>query len=74
LIFVKDIMTRRVKTIGPEKTLREAARAMAKSKIGSIVVAEGKPLGIVTEGDVLRAVGKGLNPSKTRVGALMPQS
>ena len=71
MIFVRDIMTRRVKTIGPEKTLREAARAMARSKIGSIVVVEGKPIGIVTEGDVLRAVGRGLDPSKSRVGALM---
>ena len=71
MIFVKDIMTRRVKTIGPEKTFREAARAMSKSKIGSIVVVEGKPVGIVTEGDVLRAVGRGLDPGKTKVGALM---
>ena len=71
MIFVRDIMTRRVKTIGPEKTIREAARTMTKSKIGSIIVFRERPLGIVTEGDVLRAVGKGLDPRKTTVGALM---
>ncbi len=64
-------MTRRVKTISREKTIREAARAMTKFKIGSMVVIDGKRLGIVTEGDVLRAVGRGLDPSRIRVGVVM---
>ena len=71
MMYVRDIMSRRVKTIGPEKTLREAARTMAKSKIGSIIVVEERPIGIVTEGDVLRAVGRGVDPGKTAVRALM---
>ncbi len=71
MIYVRDIMSRHVKTIGPERTVREAARTMTKSKIGSIIVVEGKPIGIVTEGDVLRAVGRGVDPGKMAVRALM---
>jgi len=72
VIFVKDIMTRYVKSIDPEKTIGEAARTMTRLKIGSlIVIKSGKPLGILTEGDVSRALGRSLDPTRTRVKAIM---
>jgi len=68
LIYVKDVMTRKVKTIPVTATIREAAKVMAKWKIGSLVVADGKkPVGIVTEGDVSRAVARGLDPAEATV-------
>ncbi|MDG6985317.1 MAG: CBS domain-containing protein [Nitrososphaerota archaeon] len=62
MIYVKDIMTRPVRTIDSGSTIADAAREMAKRKIGSLVVVEGdSPVGIVTEGDVSRSVGKGMD-------------
>lgn len=62
MIFVKDIMTRPVRTIAPGSTIAEAAREMAKWKIGSLVVVErNSPVGIITEGDVSRCVGRGMD-------------
>lgn len=72
MIFVKDIMTREVRTIEASSTMLDAARAMARAKVGSLVVREkGKPIGIVTEGDVSRAVGKGLEPKATPLRKIM---
>ena len=72
MIFVKDIMTREVRTIEASSTMLDAARSMARAKVGSLVVTEkGKPVGIVTEGDVSRAVGKGLEPKATPLRKIM---
>ena len=61
-------MAPNVKTIDADKNVVEAAKVMAKWKIGSLVIVEGKrPVGIITEGDVSRCVARGLNPLKTRV-------
>ena len=52
---VSKVMTREVITIGPDAPLEQAARIMADHDIGGLpVVAEGKPVGIVTESDVFR--------------------
>jgi CBS domain-containing protein len=69
MIYVKDIMTGKVKTMGPKSTIADAAKAMAKWKIGAVVLTEGEvPVGIVTEGDISRCVAEGL-PASTRLGA-----
>jgi CBS domain-containing protein len=68
LIYVKDVMTRRVRTTGSDATISEAAKAMAKWKIGALVVVDGDvPVGILTEGDISRFVAKGLDPLVTHV-------
>lgn len=68
MIYVKDIMTRNVRTIGSKAVIADAAKAMAKWKIGSLVVTEGQsPVGIITEGDVSKCVAKGLDPRSTPV-------
>lgn len=56
---VRDGMNRVVVTVGPDHTLREAARRMTRADVGAAVVIDpeaGGP-GIVTERDVLRACG-----------------
>lgn len=68
MIYVKDVMTRRVRTIGEESTISEAAKVMAKWKIGALVVVKGdEPTGILTEGDISRLVAKGLDPRATPI-------
>ena len=68
MIYVKDVMTTRVRTIPAGAMVTEAARVMARSKIGSLVIVErGAPVGIITEGDVSKCVAKGLDPRRTPV-------
>ena len=62
MIYVKDIMTSSVKTIGAKATVIEAAKLMVRWKIGSLVIVDGKsPIGIITEGDISRCVAKETN-------------
>jgi CBS domain-containing protein len=68
MIYVKDIMTRRVRTISSDASISDAAKAMAKWKIGSLVILHaGAPVGILTEGDISRFVAKGLDPDSNPV-------
>jgi CBS domain-containing protein len=68
MIHVKDVMTSNVRTISSEGTTVEAAKAMAKWKIGSLVIVKGKtPVGMITEGDISRAVAKGIDLKSTKV-------
>lgn len=54
---VEDIMAKNVKTIEERGTVREAAELMNKHNIGCLVVIKKeKPVGIVTERDMLRRV------------------
>ena len=60
---VRDGMTTLVLNIGPAHTLREAGKAMADRKVGAAVVIDPDTsgIGILTERDVLNAIGKGLD-------------
>jgi CBS domain-containing protein len=72
MLFVKDIATRGVKTIPASANIEEAAVVMTNSNVGCLVVTEdGKPVGIITEGDVSRAVGRGHPPDKTAIKSLL---
>ncbi|MDP6613236.1 MAG: CBS domain-containing protein [Candidatus Hydrothermarchaeota archaeon] len=49
----KDVMIKNVKTISPSATMAEAAKAMKKNRIGSLVIVKGnRPVGIITERDL----------------------
>jgi CBS domain-containing protein len=64
-------MSRDVRIIESASSLRGAAKLMARWKIGCLVIVKGhRPVGIITEGDVSKAVARGLDPSKTPVGFL----
>ncbi len=52
---VADAMTREPVMISPDKTLREAAKIMAKEHVGSLLVKEADSvIGILTEQDIVR--------------------
>ena len=57
---VGEVMTRGLLELAEETPLVEAAAAMTERRVGSALVVErGRLIGIVTERDVLRAVGSG---------------
>jgi acetoin utilization protein AcuB len=69
---VREIMTRAVITVGAMLPVEEAARLMVQEKIGALpVTEEGRPVGIVTETDVLtlfvKAMGAGEPSSRLEV-------
>lgn len=56
-LSVDRIMTRDVLVVGPDTTIREAARMMLDRKIGGLPVVEnGKVVGILTESDIFRMI------------------
>jgi CBS domain-containing protein len=68
---VSHAMSTEVLTIGPTHTLREAAARMSARKVGAAVVHDGdqdQP-GILTERDILDAIGAGQDVDTERVEA-----
>ena len=67
-MLVREAMTKVVLTVGPEHTLRQTARLMTARRVGSAIVADpdGSGVGIITERDILYAIGSGLDPDVTR--------
>jgi CBS domain-containing protein len=66
---VRDGMSSMVLTVGPGHTLREAAKLMADRQVGAAVVLDGDAPGpgILTERDVLDAIGRGQDVDVERV-------
>jgi CBS domain-containing protein len=66
---VREGMSETVLTIGPQHTLREAAKAMCRRNVGAAVVLdpEAPGPGVITERDILHAVGSGEDPDRERV-------
>jgi len=57
---IADIMTRGLLSVAPDTALTDVAADMNERRVGAAVVLEGDALlGILTERDVLRAVGEG---------------
>ena len=65
---IGPLVSKRVVTVGPKHSLREAARRMNEHGVGSAVVVteEGHPA-IITERDVLRAIAQGGDPGAVLV-------
>ncbi len=66
---VSDGMTEAVLTVGPGHTLRAAARLMAERKVGAAIVIDPEQPGpgIITERDVVSAIGEGQDPDSETV-------
>ena len=66
---VRDGMSSVVLTVNPGHSLREAAGAMAERRVGAAVVMdlEQPGPGILTERDILQAIGSGQDPDRERV-------
>jgi CBS domain-containing protein len=66
---VRDGMSKVVLTVGPGHTLRDAARLMAERRVGAAVVIDPETPGpgIITERDLLEALGSGQDADAERV-------
>ncbi len=70
---VQSIMSRPVITTETSSTVYVAAKQMSTKNVGSIIVtSDNKPIGIITERDIVeRVVAKGLDASKVKLGEVM---
>jgi CBS domain-containing protein len=68
-MHVQDGMSTMVLSVGPGHTLRAAARLMADRKVGAAVVIDPEAAGpgIITERDILLAIGSGQDPDTEAV-------
>ena len=56
-VIVRDIMSKDVKVVGADSSVKEVVAAMNKFNIGSIVVVQSeRPVGVISERDILRRV------------------
>ena len=70
---VSEVMTREVRSISPEETVRRAAQLMDELNVGSLPVCDGpKLVGMITDRDItIRSTAAGQAPESTRVGDVM---
>jgi CBS domain-containing protein len=73
---LRKIMVENIVTVTPNATVKKAAQLMNKHEIGCVIVVnKQKPVGIVTERDMInRVINKSINPEETRVSTIMSQS
>ena len=71
-VGMSDVVLR----VGPGHTLREAATKMTEQGVGAAIVEDEEwPVPrIVTERDILKALGSGLDPDREKVGDHMSES
>lgn len=74
-VLVRDIMNSPVISAPPQSTVEDVASRMKEHKIGSIIIMENeKPLGIVTDWDIVsNAVTKDVKPSMLKASNVMQQ-
>jgi CBS domain-containing protein len=70
---VEELMIKNVYTAHPDTPVQEAVKAMNTHEIGCLIIKEnGRPIGIVTERDLLKRVLEQGKPPKTiKVGEIM---
>jgi len=70
---VKGVMVEEVITVKPSTTVREAVALMNENEIGCLIVTKkGKPVGIITERDILKKiVCQSKNPGRVKVSEIM---
>jgi CBS domain-containing protein len=55
IVLVRDIMSKDVRVVRSDTTVKEVVATMNKFNIGSIIIVQGdRPVGIITERDILR--------------------
>lgn len=72
---IGELITSSALTIGPDETLRGAAKAMVNRRVGSCVVQteDGSPA-IITERDLMQAMAAGADADTTKVADYMTPS
>jgi len=71
-MFLREIMNKKIVTLPPEASIREAAQKMKTNGIGFLlVVNKGTVKGCVTDRDLTICLADGKDPSATKVGSIM---
>ena len=72
---IADVMTRDVRVVQPDRTVREAARLMDELNVGVLPVCDGRRLvGMVTDRDItVRSTAAGLAPDQSYVRVVMTE-
>jgi citrate synthase len=72
-LTIRNLMHHPAVTVRPEHSLADASRILDDHKVGAAAVLDdaGLIVGIVSERDVLRSVGRGLDPAATLVESVM---
>ena len=72
-VKVGDVMTRSFVSVIPETPISECSKIMIAKKVGSLIIksAAGKLEGIITEGDVIKAIAKYRDLSKIKAKEVM---
>jgi len=57
IVLVRDVMSKDVRVVRPDSSVKEVVATMNKFNIGSIIVVQSaRPVGIITERDILRRI------------------
>lgn len=73
---IAEVMTRDVRSVSPQETIRRAAQMMDELNVGALPVCDGQKLvGMVTDRDItIRAVAAGQSPDAAHVEDVMSDS
>jgi CBS domain-containing protein len=76
MIVAREWMTKNVITVTPDRNIQEVAKIMKDKSIGSIVVVQGeKPIGIITEKDMVNKIcAENITPANVKVGDVMTRT
>lgn len=67
-VKVKDIMKKNVITVDPEITVSDASKIMTNNRVGCVILLKAqKPIGIVTDSDIVKLVALGKDAGSTKV-------
>jgi len=70
--LVREAMKMDPITVSPDTTVKQAAEQMKEKKIGNCIVVDKKPIGIITESDILKkVVAMDLKASEVKVKEIM---
>jgi signal-transduction protein with cAMP-binding, CBS, and nucleotidyltransferase domain len=73
--LLRDIAIRHLVTVGPQSTLRRAAKVMTDRGVGAAVVVDKERVaGIVTERDILHCIADDGNMDEVTVGQVMTEN
>jgi len=69
---VKEVATRALVWTTPEESIRKAARQLGANQVGALTVGTGgRPVGVLTEWDIVQAVADGVDLDQSSVGDYM---
>ena len=69
---MEEYWTKDVLTISGGDSIRDAAKLMHDKKISSLLIVDGeKPAGIITERDIVSAIGEGMDSNTAKVADIM---